>query len=58
MLAKSHGCQEVVHWSRNAYEADLIERTKNCTKGGIDIVIDFVSSQRSISRAAKCLNKV
>lgn len=57
-VAKQHGCYGVVHWPRNAYEEQVIERTKNACPAGIDVVIDFVSSPRTISRALNFLNKV
>ena len=57
-IAKEHGCYRVIHWPSNAYEDQLLERTNNACPEGIDVVIDFVSSPRTISRAFKFLNKV
>jgi len=56
-VAREHGCYGVVHWPSNAYEEQLVERTRNACPDGIDVVIDFVSSPRTIARALKFLNK-
>ncbi|KAF6028020.1 hypothetical protein EB796_013667 [Bugula neritina] len=56
-VAKKHGCYSVVHWPRDCYEEQVIERTKDVCPDGIDVVIDFVSSPRTISRATKFLNE-
>ena len=57
-MAKEHGCYGVIHWPSNAYEQQLVGRTRNACPDGIDVVIDFVSSPRTISRALQFLNKV
>ena len=57
-VAKEHGCYGVIHWPSNAYEQQLVERTRNACPEGIDVVVDFVSSPRTISRALQFLNKV
>ena len=39
-------------------EAHIKERINNVCQGGVDVVIDFVSSVRTISRATKVLTEV
>ncbi|XP_067934462.1 alcohol dehydrogenase-like [Watersipora subatra] len=56
-VAREHGCYGVVHWPSNAYEQQIQEITENACPQGIDVVIDFVSSPRTICRAMKFLNK-
>jgi D-arabinose 1-dehydrogenase-like Zn-dependent alcohol dehydrogenase len=58
MIAKAHGCYDVVHWDDSQYEDYLLMRTKNACKGGIDVAIDFVSTSRTVSRAMKVLKEV
>jgi D-arabinose 1-dehydrogenase-like Zn-dependent alcohol dehydrogenase len=55
MIAKAHGCYDVVHWDESQHEEYLIMRTKNACKGGIDVAIDFVSTSRTVSRSMKIL---
>jgi propanol-preferring alcohol dehydrogenase len=57
MIAKAHGCYDVVHWDDSQYEDYLVMRTKNVCKGGIDVAIDFVSTSRTVSRAMKILKE-
>lgn len=55
MIAKAHGCKDVVHWDESLHEEYLQMRTKNACKGGIDVAIDFVSSARTVGRTIKVL---
>lgn len=48
----------VVRWSEDLYEEQLVERTKDACGGLVDIVIDFSANSRSIRRGLKCLTKV
>lgn len=47
----------VVQWSEDLYEKQLIERTHDACKGLVDIVIDFGTNSRSLSRSLQCLNE-
>lgn len=58
MIAKEHGCFDVIHWNDSLHEEYLIERTQNVCRGGVDIIIDFSSSPRTINRAMKVLGQV
>jgi len=57
MVAKEQGCFDVIHWNDSLHEEYLIERTKNVCKGGVDIIIDFSSSPRTINRSMKVLGQ-
>lgn len=46
----------VVQWSEDLYEKQLIERTVDCCGGYVDIVIDFGTTSRSLHRSLQCLN--
>lgn len=48
----------VVQWTEDLYEEQLVERTKDACGGPVDIVIDFSATSRSIRRALKCLAAV
>jgi D-arabinose 1-dehydrogenase-like Zn-dependent alcohol dehydrogenase len=47
----------VVQWSEDLYEKQLIERTHDARKGLVDIVIDFGTTSRSLHRSLQCLNE-
>lgn len=57
-LAREHGCVEAVEWDESVYEEHLLERTRAACRGSVDIVIDYVSSNRTVKRAIKLLSKV
>ncbi|CAH1786906.1 unnamed protein product [Owenia fusiformis] len=57
IVAQDHGCYDVIHWSDCDHEQYLVERTLDVCRGGVDVVIDFVSSQRTMNRAIRCLNR-
>lgn len=56
-LAKEHGCYDVIHWCDSLHEEYIDMRTKNVCKGGIDAVIDFASSSRTVLRSLKVLKE-
>ncbi|KAG5679895.1 hypothetical protein PVAND_009431 [Polypedilum vanderplanki] len=47
----------VVQWSEDLYEKQLIERTVDACNGLVDIVIDFGTTSRSLHRSLQCLNE-
>lgn len=47
----------VVQWSEDLYEKQLIERTIDACGGNVDIVIDFGTTSRSLHRSIQCLSK-
>ena len=60
-LTGRHFCPgrvNIVQWSEDCYESQLIERTINACEGNVDIVIDFAANPRSMNRSLKCLSKV
>lgn len=46
----------IVQWSEDLYEKQLIERTHDACNGLVDIVIDFGTTSRSLHRSLQCLN--
>eukprot|EP00918_Siedleckia_nematoides_P012278 GHVU01026903.1.p1 GENE.GHVU01026903.1~~GHVU01026903.1.p1 ORF type:complete len:390 (+),score=15.06 GHVU01026903.1:239-1408(+) len=56
-LAKQHGCYDTVHWHDGIQEEYIVERTQNTCQGGLELVIDFVSSTRTVSRVTSLLNE-
>lgn len=56
MLAKELHNVNLVQWSEDLYEKQLIERTKDACNGLVDIVIDFGTTSRSLHRSLQCLN--
>lgn len=57
MLAKGENVN-VVQWSEDLYEKQLIERTTDACDGSVDVVIDFCTTSRSLHRSLQCLTKV
>lgn len=47
----------IVQWSEDLYEKQLIERTHDACNGLVDIVIDFGTTSRSLHRSLQCLNE-
>ncbi|XP_076658027.1 death resistor Adh domain containing target isoform X1 [Halictus rubicundus] len=47
----------VVQWSEDLYEKQLIERTMDACGGHVDVVIDFGTTSRSLHRSMQCLSK-
>lgn len=58
LLLAKHEFEKVniVQWSEDLYEKQLIERTVNACNGMVDIVIDFGTTSRSLHRSLQCLN--
>ncbi|KAL5007450.1 hypothetical protein ScPMuIL_016256 [Solemya velum] len=57
LTAQDHGCYDIIHWNEEDHEQYIIERTLDACRGGVDVVIDFVSSPRTMSRSLKVLNR-
>jgi len=57
MLAKDFEKVNVVQWSEDLYEKQLIERTVDACGGAVDIVIDFGTTSRSLHRSMQCLGE-
>lgn len=57
MLTKS--CEEysinVLQWSEDLYEKQLIERTTDACGGAVDVVLNFGTTSRSLHRSLQCL---
>ncbi|XP_077302168.1 death resistor Adh domain containing target isoform X2 [Arctopsyche grandis] len=56
-LAHDSANLNVVQWSEDLYENQLIERTQDSCKGPVDIVLDFGATSRSLRRSLRCLAK-
>nr|KAG5694629.1 hypothetical protein BaRGS_014724 [Batillaria attramentaria] len=57
LTAQDHGCYDIVHWNEEDHEQYIVERTLDACRGGVDIIIDYVSSKRTMQRSLKVLNR-
>ncbi|KAK3100998.1 hypothetical protein FSP39_000102 [Pinctada imbricata] len=57
LTAQEHGCYDIIHWNEEDHEQYIVERTMDACRGGVDVVIDFVSSPRTVHRTLKVLNR-
>lgn len=57
LTALDHNCYDVIHWNEEDHEQYIVERTLESCKGGVDVVIDFVSSPRTVHRTLRVLNR-
>ncbi|XP_045174241.1 uncharacterized protein LOC123535595 [Mercenaria mercenaria] len=57
ITAQEHDCHDIIHWCEEDHEQYIIERTLDACRGGVDVVVDFVSSPRTMMRSLKCLNR-
>jgi threonine dehydrogenase-like Zn-dependent dehydrogenase len=58
LTAQDHGCSDIIYWNEEDHEQYLIERTLDSCRGGVDVIIDYVGSHRSMQRSLKVLNRV
>ncbi|KAL8584800.1 hypothetical protein ACOMHN_037505 [Nucella lapillus] len=57
LTAQDHGCHDIVHWNEEDHEEYIVERTLDSCRGGVDVIIDFISSPRTMQRSLKVLNR-
>ncbi|XP_043256504.1 quinone oxidoreductase isoform X1 [Colletes gigas] len=57
IMAQEFQRVNVVQWSEDLYEKQLIERTVDACCGQVDVVIDFGITSRSLHRSMQCLSK-
>jgi len=57
LAAQDHGCYDIVYWNEEDHEEYIVERTLDACRGGVDVIIDYVSSPRTTQRALKVLNR-
>lgn len=58
ITAQDHDCHDIIHWCEEDHEQYIIERTLDACRGGVDIVVDFISSPRTMMRSLRVLNRV
>jgi len=57
LTAQDHGCFDIVHWNEEDHEQYIVERTLDSCRGGVDVIIDYVSNHRTMQRSLKVLNR-
>lgn len=57
ITAQEHDCHDIIHWCEEDHEQYIIERTLDACRGGVDVVVDFISSPRTMLRSLKVLNR-
>jgi len=57
ITAQEHGCSDIIYWNEEDHEQYLVERTLDACRGGVDVIIDYVGSHRSMQRSLKVLNR-
>ena len=58
LTAQDHGCYDIVHWNEEDHEQYIVERTLDSCRGGVDVIIDYVGTNRTMQRCLKVLNRV
>ncbi|GFS15499.1 NAD-dependent alcohol dehydrogenase [Elysia marginata] len=57
LTAQDHGCFDVIHWNEEDHEQYIVERTLDSCRGGVDVIIDYVGTNRTMQRCLKVLNR-
>lgn len=57
LTAQDHGCSDIIFWNEEEHEQYLVERTLDSCRGGVDVIIDYVGSHRTMQRSLKVLNR-
>jgi D-arabinose 1-dehydrogenase-like Zn-dependent alcohol dehydrogenase len=57
LAAQDHGCYDIIHWNEEDHEQYIHERTLDSCRGGVDVIIDYIGSHRSMQRSLKVLNR-
>lgn len=52
-----HYSVKLIQWNSDAYDQDLVERTRDACKGEVDIVIGCLGLGAPLQRSFKCLKK-
>lgn len=55
VLAREREVVNVVQWTEDLYEKQLIERTTDACGGPVDVVLNFGTTSRSLHRSLQCL---
>ena len=48
---------KLIQWNSDAYDQDLVERTRDACKGDVDIVLGCLGLGAPLQRSFKCLKK-
>lgn len=57
LTAQDHGCFDIIHWNEEDHEQYIVERTLDSCRGGVDVIIDYVGTNRTMQRCLKVLNR-
>ncbi|GFO35030.1 NAD-dependent alcohol dehydrogenase [Plakobranchus ocellatus] len=57
LTAQDHGCYDIIHWNEEDHEQYIVERTLDSCRSGVDVIIDYVGTNRTMQRCLKVLNR-
>ena len=57
LLKKNYFRVKLIQWNSDAYDQDLVERTRDACKGDVDIVLGCLGLGAPLQRSFKCLKK-